>query len=337
MKFVLLDINNLVHRSKHVIKQYDSFDECVGMVLTIVFNSIRKSYEKFGAQHMVACVDSSSWRKDVYPEWKADRKIAHAKRTPKEKEEYEIINEVINDVRDFLRENTNVTVLEYRGIEADDFIARWVALHNNYAFDHVIVSADGDFKQLVRDHVDLYDPIRQILYTSTGVYMQDGKRPGKNTPTIQRYGETWKVKYNKKTGDAETFEPDWELFKVSIRGVKNNTRSAYPRVYETKMREAFNDMGGLKWNNFINSVWGPDDARKSVREIYDLNRSLMDLTAQPPNIKQNIDNTIEEALNKRRKQMVGAHFSRFCARYRLTRLSQNPNAIVRILSSPYDA
>ena len=336
MKFVIIDINNLVHRAKHVVSNYDSFDECVGMVLTIVFNSMKKSYEKFKAEHCVACFDSRSWRKGEYPDWKGDR-TAYSDKTDQEKEQADVIIKVLDDLKEFLNKSTNVTVLSTDEIEADDFVARWVQLHNDGEFKHVIVSADGDFKQLVTPNTDLYDPIRNTLYTSTGVYFEDGKRAGKSTPTIQKYGQIWKVKYNKKTLEPETFEPEWELFKVCIRGVKNNTKSAFPRVYETKMRTAFEDKGGLIWNNFINSTWGPEEARNSVRERYDLNKTLMDLRCQPDRIVSIIDDSINTALDKERKQMVGAHFARFCGKYNLPRLASNPNSIVDLLSSPYDA
>jgi len=336
MHFVLMDINNLVHRAKHVVTHYETFDECVGMVLTIVFNSLKKSNEQFGAQHCVACFDSYSWRKKVYPEWKADRKKDYDTMTPKKKEEEEVIKKVLTDVSEFLKNNTNVTVLERGGIEADDFIARWVQLHNDESFKHVIVSADGDFKQLVRDGVDLFDPIRNILYSMDGVFYQDGKRKGKNTPVVTKYGQEWKIKYNKKTGEVETLEPQWEIFKICIRGVKNNTKSAFPRVYETKMRKAFNDKGGLEWNNFINQHWGPEDARQSVRERYEFNRTLMDLNCLPKDIVIQIDEAVYEALGKERKRMVGAYFERFCGRYGLDRLSSRPQNIVSILSKPYD-
>ena len=71
MRFVLIDTNNLVHRMKHVVKHYDGFDEAVSMILTNVFTALRKSYEKFGARHVVACFDSYSWRSDYFPEYKA--------------------------------------------------------------------------------------------------------------------------------------------------------------------------------------------------------------------------------------------------------------------------
>ncbi len=331
MKFAIIDVNNLVHRSKHVVSKYDSFDECVGMVLTILFGSLRKSYERFGAEHCVACFDNYSWRKDVYPEYKGDRDHDSS---PIKIEEREIIKQVLINLRKFLQGHTNVTVLERHGIEADDFVARWVQLHDDPSFTHIIVSADGDFKQLVREGVDLFDPIRNHLYTAGGVFYQDGRRARKDQATKELHGETWKKKVTKK-GDFEIVEPEWELFVKCIRGRKNNLKTAWPRVPTKKMRIAFDDKGGPKWNDFINSIWGPEDNRQSVRKRYDFNCKLLDLRLQPDDIRIDMDTTINEALDSDNKMMVGAYFAKFCGKYRLVRLANQAASITQILASPY--
>ena len=332
MKFALVDVNNLVHRAKHVVSSYDSFDDCVGMCLQIVFGSLRKSYEKFGAEHCVACFDSYSWRKDVFPEYKGDRNLDQS---PVKLEENEIIKTVLNDLRKFLQEHTNVTVLDEQGVEADDFIARWTQLHNDPAFTHVIISADGDFKQLVRPGVELFDPIRNVLYTVDGVFFDDGKRPKKGQLTVDRHNETWKVKFKKDSDQREMVEPEWELFEKCIRGKKNNLRTAYPRVRTTKMRAAFEDRGGPLWNDFINAIWGDGDRRQCVRQRYEFNRSMLDLRCQPQHIIEKMDTAIEAAMDKPAKTMVGAYFAKFCGKYRLVRLHQQASAIVQILAAPY--
>ncbi len=332
MRFVIIDANNLVHRAKHVIKDHGNFDDAVGMVLTIVFHSMKKSYEKFGCEHAVVCFDSYSWRKDVYPEYKGDR-------DRKDDVKYKIIIQVLNDFRDFLKDCTNVTVLEREGIEADDFVARWTQVHNDPAFSHVIISADGDFKQLVREGVDLYDPIRYTLYTNGGVFYQDGKKIARGTPTMHKYDQVWKTKLDNQDNSV-TFEPEWEIFFKCIRGRKNNMLTAWPNVWETKMRAAFETKGTdnpMKWNNFINSFWkAPDGESISVRDRYEKNLLLTDLRRQPQDIVDKMDDTINAALGKEHKHMVGAHFTKFCGKYNLPKLAQNPSVIVQILYAPYD-
>lgn len=334
LKFCIVDVNNLVHRSKHVVRHYNSFDDCVGLTLTIVFNSLKKSYEKFGAGHCVACFDSYSWRKEVYSEYKAAR--ADKDFSPKKQEESEIIKRVLVDLKKFLEEYTNVTVLEAPSIEADDFIARWVQLHDDPIFEHTIISADGDFKQLVRKGVELYNPIHNVLYTVDGVFYQDGRKPRKNQRTVRRHGEDWKIKLDKKNGKPEKFDPEWELFYKCIRGDSSDSiKPAYPRVRETRMRKAFEDRGGLEWNNFINSTWGSGTKKQNVRERYELNKTLIDLTAQPEEVKHKIDKAISEAMDKEKKQLVGAYFGKFCSKYRLNKLMSQSSSITQILSAPY--
>jgi hypothetical protein len=101
------------------------------------------------------------------------------------------------------------------------------------------------------------------------------------------------------------------------------------------MRIAFDDKGGPKWNDFINSIWGPEDDRQSVRVRYNRNRALLDLSLQPTHIKSEMDETINEALGLENKMMVGAYFAKFCGKYRLVRLAEQAASITQILASPY--
>lgn len=337
MRFVLIDCNNLAHRMRHVVKHYDTFDECVGLILQNVFTSLRKSFERFGAEHVVACFDSYSWREEYYPAYKADRREERALASPSKIEEDEILREVLNELRTFFQEFTNVTVLSAPGIEADDFIARWVILHEDPAFQHIIISADSDFKQLVTENVHLYDPMFHRLFLPEGVFFQDGKPFKKDDEIIEMYGERWKVKYNKTTAKREMVEPEWSLFEKCIRGGKNNLKSAYPRVRTDKLRKAFADKGGVEWNNILNHVWGPDDARQSVRKRYELNRLLLDLKRQPEEIKGAMDEVILEAIEKPTARFVGVYFAKFVGKYDLRKLQNFPDPYVRILSSPYDS
>ena len=333
MKFALVDVNNLVHRAKHVVASYDDFETCVAMTLTILFGSLRKSYEKFGADHCVACFDSYSWRKDVFADYKGDREKDDS---PVKLEEREIIKETLIHLQSFLTDYTNVTVLSRNGIEADDFIARWTQLHDDPSFTHIIISADGDFKQLVRDGVELFNPIHNVLYTTDGVFYQDGTNS--KAPSVQRHGEKWKIRYDRKTEDPEIVEPEWELFEKCIRGRKNNLRSAFPRVQTKKMRAAFEDRGGPKWNDLINTIVKDKDNGEitlDVRKRYEFNRDLLDLTRQPDEVKLKMDTTISEAMDKPAKTMVGAYFAKFCGKYRLVRLSEQSAAITQLLAAPY--
>lgn len=352
MRFCIIDVSNLVHRAKHsvgkkapVSNPFDPWGESVeaedpesvrvGLILTVVFNGLMSAFQKFDADHVVAAFDLRSWRRDFYEDYKANRR--DKVRTPAEEADHALINHVIDELRDFLRDYTNVTVLETAGAEADDFIARWVQVHDDPVFQNVIVSADGDFKQLVGPNVELFNPMASTLYTMDGVFHQDGRKKKKDEPLVRRHGESWKIKKDKK-GQPETFDPDWELFEKCVRGdSSDNIPSAWPGVRTTKMRKAF-DGSVEDWNNFINSTWGGDktgDKKQSVRKLYERNRTLIDLTAQPENVVENIDEAIADALDMERARMVGAAFAMFCSKYKLNKISGQADRFTHMLTQGY--
>jgi len=334
-RYCLVDYNNLIQRAKHVVNQYENIDEYVSMTMTIVFNSMRKAFNKFKADHAVICMDAYSWRKEIYPEYKANRKNRDV--TPEDIEKHEATKRVMRELGAFLKNYTNVTVLEEFGIEADDFIARWVQRHSDEKSDHVIISADGDFKQLVCENVELFNPLSDTMYTHYGVFYQDGRRPGRDSETIDRYGETWRIKLDKKTGEPEMFDPKWELFEKCVRGdISDNIKSAYPRVSTTKMRNAFaarESGNALDWNNFLNEEWGDNKVR--VGDRIEFNKSLIDLTYQPEDVIKYMDDVIDRETVKEQRKMVAVYFQKLCGKYRLERVSQNSSMIVPLLSRPY--
>lgn len=348
MKFCIIDVSNLVHRAKHAIMPaasrgpsymgYDYDDQpaedYTGLIMHSVFISLKKAVEKFGADHCVACFDSRSWRREVYEDYKANRR--DKKKTDKEEEEHELINNIIDELHDFFHDFTNVTVLKGFGLEADDFVARWVQIHSAEEFHHVIVSADSDFKQLVCENVDLYIPVGKDkkLYTVDGIYIQDGKKPKRTDTVVELYDENWKVQKDR-NGDPVKVDPEWDLFVKCIRGdSSDNIKSAWPRVQTKKMKEAFYG-DTLAWNNFINSFWGQEGNRQSVRERYEFNKMLIDLTDQPEEVIELMDEIIEESVKIERKQLVGAYFAKFCQKHKLTSLMSQSSNITRILMAPY--
>lgn len=343
----IVDVSNICHRALHVIRNFETFDDRLGQTITIVFQSLRKVYERFGAKHCVMCFDSSSWRKDVYPEYKANRN--RQERTEEDQQQHEIVVRVLKDLHYFFTNFTNVTVLESRGIEADDFIARWTEVHDDPVFKHIIISADSDFKQLVRGNVELYNPISNTLYANGRILFQDGKRPKRDEPTQYAYGETWKIKTKQVKQKAldgqidyvtepELFDPDWALFLKVMRGdSSDNIKAAFPRVREERLRKAFANRGGEEWNNLINDSFTVGDDTRKVRPLYERNKSLIDLKAQPDEIKERIDQAMAEAMVKPKKMMVQVYFLKFCNGYRLPNLAKQADAITGILASPYDA
>jgi len=326
MTYILVDAANMFFRARHVVRG-DDIETKIGMAMHIIFSSVNKAWRDFGGTHVVFAFEGRSWRKDFYAPYKAQRREARKDLTPAQIEEDQAFFEAFDQFKEFLHEKTNVTVLQAQGCEADDFIARWIQTHPDD--DHVIVSSDSDFYQLISSNVSQYNGITSEHITLDGIFNVKGK------PVV-----------DKATGDQKHIgDPEWLLFEKCIRGdTSDNIFSAYPGVRKkgTKnkvgMQEAFADRNGMgfDWNNFMLQRWVDHEGKEHlVRDDYLRNVQLIDLTAQPDEIKAVLDATIVEAVQAEHKRQVGIHFMRFCGQNNLVRVGQQADDHARYLSASY--
>ena len=62
---------------------------------------------------------------------------------------------------------------------------------------------------------------------------------------------------------------------------------------------------------------------------------MIDLTAQPQEIKDAVDQRIRESVRVETTPHVGIHFMKFCGRYDLVNLSSQADSYAAWLNSPY--
>lgn len=326
-KYALVDLANTYFRARHVASKNTDTWEKIGMALHISLSSINQAVRRFGVDHVVIALEGRSWRKDYYKPYKATRKLDESAMTDAEIEENKMFWETYEMFTTFLREKTNVSVLREPNAEADDLIARFIHLHPNDT--HYIISSDTDYIQLISDNVFQYNGITNELITKTGYFKDNGK------PVIDK-----KTKKEKLLCD-----PQYLLFEKCMRGDKtDNVFSAYPGVREKGSKnkvgliEAFQDRNkqGFNWNNMMLQRWVDHNGEEHrVRDDYERNRVLIDLTAQPQSVKDNVDNTIRNNVRIKTTPQVGVHFLRFCAKYELTKISENAETYAKWLNSPY--
>jgi hypothetical protein len=326
MRFLVFDLNNMIKRAQHGKDMRGADKDVFGaLCLHISLDTFQYLFHLFEDAHVVCAVDAGSWRYNVFPEYKGKREYD---------ENDEIVRGLIKDFAEYLKTKTAVTLLQHKGAEADDLIARWCQLHQGEEFENIIISGDGDFKQLVSSNTSLYSPNSHYLYTNVGIFEYDHRKIPDDVLTAERYGKTWKVICDKQ-GEPERFDPEYELFLKCIRGdSSDNIPSAYPRIRETKIKVAYADRGGLDWNNFLNSYWGKEELH-SVREQYEINRSLIDLRLIPTDILDQIDETIGLEILKPRPTMIPHHFKQYCARHKLPRIMERTHVYVTMLGKPY--
>jgi len=130
-----------------------------------------------------------------------------------------------------------------------------------------------------------------------------------------------------------------------MRGdTSDNVFSAYPgvRTKGTKnkvgLEEAFGDMGkkGYAWNNLMLQRWTDHNGLEHrVLDDYERNRALIDLTAQPQEIKDLVDAAIRAQVSHKDVGQVGSHFLRFCGKYELVKCSDSADSFGRWLNETY--
>jgi len=324
--YILVDTANTFFRARHAIR--GSLEDKVGMSIHTVLGSVRKAWKDFKGDHVIFFLEGRSWRKDFYAPYKRQRTEARAAHSPKEAEEEKVFWETFDQFKDFITNKTNCTVLHHLQLEADDLIAGWIQSHPDD--NHVIISTDGDFAQLIAPNVKQYNGVMQITTTHEGYFDEKGK-PVKD----------------KKTGEAKGApDPAWLLFEKCMRGdTSDNIFSAYPGVREkgTKnkvgLRDAYSDREtkGYSWNNMMLQRWvDHEGVEHRVLDDYNRNVRLCDLTAQPEDIKVLIKETIQTAISAEKNiPQVGIRLLKFCAEFDLQKVSEQVTSYVEPLNARY--
>jgi len=142
------------------------------MLRHLILNSLRSIRKKFGGEYgeMVVATDNRhSWRKDIFPQYKASRKSGRAK----SEMDWGMIFDTLAQLREELRDNFPYRVIHVDGCEADDVIGTLCEQFGNesdMAFGEsiLIVSGDKDFRQLQKyGNVSQYDPTRKKWITES--------------------------------------------------------------------------------------------------------------------------------------------------------------------------
>ena len=327
MRYVLIDTANMFFRARHTAFRASDSWEKIGVALHTTLMSANKVVRRFEADHVVFALEGRSWRKDHYKPYKANRAVARAALTETEAEEDKMFWETYDNLTKYLSERTNCSVIRCATAEGDDIIARWIALHPQD--EHIVISSDTDFVQLLAANVKQYNGITDELITTEGIYDAKGR------PVVDK-----KTKEPKQIPD-----PAWLLFEKCMRGdTSDNVFSAFPgvRTKGTKnkvgLQEAFADRTtkGYNWNNMMLQRWTDHNGEEHrVLDDYERNRQLIDLTHQPQAVKDTVDLAIIEQVSHKDIGQVGVRFMQFCGKYDLVRCSENAEGFGRWLNETY--
>jgi DNA polymerase-1 len=156
-KTLLIDGNNLMKIGYHGVKDLYSDGSHLGAIYHFI-NTIRKFLEEFNYDKVVVMWDSehgSSTRKELYPQYKANRR--------QDLNEYKLESYLEQNIRvkQYLEE-IFVRQIEVPYNEADDLIAYYCKIATNESI--TIFSSDKDLTQLISENVIVYSPTKKRFY-----------------------------------------------------------------------------------------------------------------------------------------------------------------------------
>lgn len=144
---MVVDCLNLAFRWKHS-GDTDFLDSYVKTI-----DSLKKSY-KAGLVILACDKGSSSYRKNIYPLYKQNRKDRFEQQTEEEQLAFEAFFAEFNKVMDYYKTETSYPLFRFEGCEADDIAAYIVKNRKNYNYESIVlVSSDKDWDLLVQPDV----------------------------------------------------------------------------------------------------------------------------------------------------------------------------------------
>ena len=131
------------------------------LVRHLVLNTLRfyrsRYIEKYG-ELIICCDNKHYWRRDYFPNYKANRKKDRASSGL----DWNVIFTHLNLIRDEIKQYFPYKVIDVHGAEADDIIAILVKKAQDDT-NNLIVSSDKDFIQLHSVAVDQYSPVTKRM------------------------------------------------------------------------------------------------------------------------------------------------------------------------------
>ena len=145
---LIVDALNLAFRWKHQGRTDFRYD---------YQKTVQSLASSYGCSEVIIAADwgSSSYRKELYPDYKQNRKEKFAEQSEEERIAFEEFFEEFEATLEVLAED--YIMLRYKGVEADDIAAHLVKHKNAYDLENIwLVSSDRDWDLLIQDTVSRF-------------------------------------------------------------------------------------------------------------------------------------------------------------------------------------
>ena len=276
---IIVDLNQIMISNLMVqINGRNAVDLSEDLVRHMILNSLRginKKFRKDYGELVIASDGKHSWRKQIFPNYKANRK----KSRDQSGHDWESIFDFLNRIKLELKEFLPYKFIELETAEADDVIAVLIRrmeriISPNHAKKILIVSGDKDFIQLHNDNVKQYNPILN-------------KYVGKDeTPGID-------IKEHILKGDRSD-------------GVPNILSDDNVFVEGRRQRP----LSKKKLNELICAGFLYTSLNDEEKKNYDRNRKLIDLTCIPQELEEKIKSEFDNIKVATRDKILNYFISR---------------------------
>ena len=206
---LIVDALNLAFRWKHQGRTDFRYD---------YQKTIQSLASSYGCNEVIIAADwgSSSYRKELYPDYKQNRKEKFAEQSEEERIAFEEFFEEFEATLEVLSED--YIMLRYKGVEADDVAAHLVKHKNAYELENIwLVSSDRDWDLLIQDTVSRFSYVTRKEVTLENWSEHYGVKPeeyislkcltgdkGDNVPGINGIGPKRAEQLINQYGDAMT-------------------------------------------------------------------------------------------------------------------------------------
>lgn len=273
-KIAIYDFGNLSKRCLYAKGIIEDNKVNYPLLKWIIFNTIYRTNLKLKVNACILADDNGSWRKLIYPAYKADRKISNNANIIDWKEFYEELKSFITE----MSENLPFYYISVKNAEADDIIATLVKTY--FKNDWIIVSADSDFQQIDFPYVKLYDPMKSKFIDSTNSH----------TDWVNELA----IKGQLKDNIYNILTPvDFDL---SLKGRKPVLSSKiFSEIFETSVEDWYNKTGKefIEKKNVENKEKKKPLLETNPIHRFKVNKKILDLFDLPPVLEKSIIDNFE--------------------------------------------
>lgn len=239
-------------------------DLSVSLLRHMILNSLRMYNVKYRNDYgrMILVCDSFSWRKNVFPEYKASRK----KNRDESDLDWNMIFSTINALKDEIDQFFPYPVLHVEGAEADDIVATLVETTQCFGQHErvMIVSADKDFIQLQKyNNVEQFSPMtkKKIVEKDPNRYIFDHIIRGDGSDGVPNIASP-----------NDVFVTGARQIPIKTKSINEWYTASRTQEIKDVLPAAFYD-NYIRNRNVIDLAYIPDDITTKINEEYKLKLS----------------------------------------------------------------